>query len=268
MLFTAFAVAHTAYDGHFTDFLGVANALRQTIGYAAGAMAAIILVDASIIGACAVTLASAYAFGDTFEIRHSLHRKASEAKAFYGIYAAQVVAAAAIVLIPRAPLGTITEYVQVLAGVLLPSASVFLLLLCNDTAVLGPWVNRTWLNVVTVVIIGVLVVLSLVLTVNVLFPTLDVPALTLRLFIALAAALGCGGGATLVARNRRMARGGPSDRRAEARDLDRNTWRMPPLALVERPVKTRLRSISLLTLRLYLVAAVVLVAVKLVTTIS
>ena len=35
-------------------------------------------------------------------------------------------------LIPGAPLGVITEAVQALAGVLLPSASVFLLLLCND----------------------------------------------------------------------------------------------------------------------------------------
>ena len=49
--------------------------------------------------------------------------------------------AAAIVLIPGAPLGTITTAVQALAGVLLPSATVFLLLLCNDKAVLGPWTN-------------------------------------------------------------------------------------------------------------------------------
>ena len=41
----------------------------------------------------------------------------------------------------------ITLAVQALAGVLLPSASMFLLLLCNDREVLGPWVNRPWLNV-------------------------------------------------------------------------------------------------------------------------
>ena len=41
-------------------------------------------------------------------------------------------------LIPGAPLGVITEAVQALAGVLLPSATVFLLLLCNDREVLGP----------------------------------------------------------------------------------------------------------------------------------
>ena len=68
---------------------------------------------------------------------HSLHRGIGVAKAFHGSYAAMVLLAAAIVLIPGAPLGTITTAVQALAGVLLPSATVFLLLLCNDKAVLG-----------------------------------------------------------------------------------------------------------------------------------
>jgi len=39
--------------------------------------------------------------------------------------------------------------VQVLAGVLLPSATVFLLLLCNDKPVLGPWANTRLLNAFT-----------------------------------------------------------------------------------------------------------------------
>ena len=45
-------------------------------------------------------------------------------------------------LIPGAPLGVITTAVQALAGVLLPSATVFLLLLCNDRDVFGPWATR------------------------------------------------------------------------------------------------------------------------------
>jgi hypothetical protein len=63
-----------------------------------------------------------------------------------------------------------TEGVQVLAGVLLPSATVFLLLLCNDRAVLGPWVNRRTTNVFTSAVVAVLVTLSVVLTASVLFP--------------------------------------------------------------------------------------------------
>ena len=59
---------------------------------------------------------------------------------------------------------------QTLAGVLLPSATVFLLLLCNDKAVLGPWVNARWLNYFTGAVIAALVVLSVILTASVLFP--------------------------------------------------------------------------------------------------
>jgi len=47
--------------------------------------------------------------------------------------------AASVVLIPNAPLGLITTAVQALAGVLLPSATVFLILPGNDHDVRGPW---------------------------------------------------------------------------------------------------------------------------------
>ena len=57
-----------------------------------------------------------------------------------------------------------------MAGVLLPAATVFLLLLCNDRAVLGPWVNRRGTNVFTSAVITVLVALSAVLTASVVFP--------------------------------------------------------------------------------------------------
>ena len=65
----------------------------------------------------------------------------TDAKGFYAVYALLIAVAAAIVLTPNAPLGLLTVAVQTLAGVLLPSATVFLLLLCNDRAVLGPWVT-------------------------------------------------------------------------------------------------------------------------------
>ena len=132
------------------------------------------LLNAGIIGASAVTLASSYAFGDVFGVKHSLHRYCDGGRGFYLSYSVQVAVAAGIVLIPNAPLGLIVTAVQALAGVLLPSATVFLLLLCNDQAVLGPWVNKPWLNVVASVIVGILVMLSLILAATTLFPTWDV----------------------------------------------------------------------------------------------
>jgi Mn2+/Fe2+ NRAMP family transporter len=186
---TAFAFAGTEFHGHFSDAGGVAHALEQTLGRTAGVLFALVLLNASIIGAGAVTLSTSYAFGDVFGLRHSLHRPPSEAKFFYGSFAAIVACACAIVLIPNAPLGVITTAVQALAGVLLPSASVFLLLLCNDRAVLGPWVNKTWLNVLATLILGVLLMLSAILVVTTVFPHVNVTRLLVVLFAALA--LGC-----------------------------------------------------------------------------
>jgi Mn2+/Fe2+ NRAMP family transporter len=70
-----------------------------------GSVFAIVLLDASIIGAAAVTLAGSYAFGDVFGLKHSLHRGFSDAKPLYLSYTGMVVVAATIVLIPDAPLG-------------------------------------------------------------------------------------------------------------------------------------------------------------------
>src|SRR5207253_7501689 len=105
-----------------------------------------------------------YAIGDVLDLRHSPHRKPTEAKAFYGVYCGLIALAAALVLTPGTPLGLLTNAVQT---VLLPSATVFLLLLCNDRAVLGPWVNRRGLNLFTGAVIAVLVMLSIILTAEV-----------------------------------------------------------------------------------------------------
>jgi hypothetical protein len=67
--------------------------------------------------------------------------------------------AAILVLTPGTPLGLLTNAVQTLA-VLLPSLAVFLLLLGNDNAELGPGVNSRYLNVCTGTVIAILVVLS------------------------------------------------------------------------------------------------------------
>ena len=134
-----------------------------------GVMFAVALIDAALIGASAVSLATAYG-RRRVSARHSLHRKVTDAKGFYAVYGGLIAVAAAVVLIPGSPLGLLTLAVQVLAGVLLPSATVFLMLLCNDKPVLGPWVNNCWVNYFTGAIIAVLIILSVILTVSVLFP--------------------------------------------------------------------------------------------------
>ena len=255
MMATAAAFTLSPEFGAFTDALGTAQGLAAELGPHVGALFALILLDASIIGACAVTLSTSYAFGDVFGLRHSLHRSFGEARVFYGSFTAMVALAAAIVLIPDAPLGLITTAVQALAGVLLPSATVFLILLCNDRDVLGPWVNRTWLNVVAVVIVAALLELSLILVVATLLPDLDVRTVVMVLSALLVVALVAGGLWMWYSQ-----RGQP--RAPSVPAYQRENWRMPPLALLNPPEWSAGRKVAILVLRAYLVVAVLLLLVK------
>ena len=246
MACAAAAFAGRPEFGNFQDAGAVAAGLGKYFGHITGVFFAIALIDASVIGAMAVSLSTAYAIGDVLSLRHSLHRKPKDAKAFYGVYGGLVTLAAALVLIPGTPLGLLTNAVQALAGVLLPSATVFLLLLCNDHAVLGPWVNGRWLNVFTGAVIAVLLMLSIVLTASVLFPDLGEAAILAILgggtlfTLAIAAAL-------LVIRR---------DERAMWTDsFGRMIWRMPPLNQLPPAHMTPLTRIWLSVLRGYLVVA-------------
>src|ERR1022692_720416 len=83
--------------GPFTDAAPRAAGRPAYAGHAAGAVFAVALLDASMIGAFAVSLSTAYAIGDMLGLKHSLHRGVRQAKGFYAMYAALIAVEAAIV---------------------------------------------------------------------------------------------------------------------------------------------------------------------------
>ena len=111
--------------GQFSDAGAVASGLEKYVGPVPAVLFALALLDACLIGAAAVSLSTAYAIGDVLDLRHSLHRKPTEAKGFYVVYCGLIALAPALVLTPGTPLGLLTNAVQTLAGVLLPSTTVF-----------------------------------------------------------------------------------------------------------------------------------------------
>jgi NRAMP (natural resistance-associated macrophage protein)-like metal ion transporter len=255
MAFTAAAFAGHEEFGNFQDAGAVAAGLGKYVGRLAGVFFAVALIDASVIGAMAVSLSTAYAIGDVLSLRHSLHRKPKDAKAFYAVYGGLVALAAALVLTPGTALGLLTNAVQTLAGVLLPSATVFLLLLCNDKAVLGPWVNGRWLNLFTGAVVAALVTLSIILTVSVLYP--DMSETTILAIL--------GGGTVLaacIAAAFLAIRG--EDRASRIDRIGRTTWRMPPLGDLPPSHMTPLTRIWMVVLRLFLVVAGGLLLLRLV----
>ncbi|MEX3818465.1 Nramp family divalent metal transporter [Paraburkholderia sp. BR14262] len=266
MAFTAALFDGKPEFGNFTDAGGVIAGLHKYVGQTSATIFAVALLDASIIGAAAVSLSTAYAIGDVFKVKHSLHRSVLDAKGFYLVYFGIIAVAAALVLIPGSPLGLLTEAVQTLAGVLLPSATVFLLLLCNDKAVLGPWVNSKRLNVFTGAVIAVLVVLSIILTAATVFPDLSGAAI-IKILVG-----GCGLAAAVYAAVElsRKLRGGTVGHDAAPLNKPalkelRNTWRMAPLEDLPAPQHLTLSTrVWMGVLRTYLVVAVGLVIVKVV----
>jgi len=259
MSFTAATFVGTPEFGGFSDAAAVATGMEKHFGRLPGILFAIALIDASIIGACAVSLSTAYAIGDVFAVRHSLHRKPGDAKLFYAVYTGLIVVAAALVLTPGTPLGLLTNLVQSLAGVLLPSATVFLLLLCNDQAVLGPWVNSRKLNVFTAAVIAVLVMLSVILTASVLFPSITETQIIGVLVggSALTVAM------AIVVKMYERWRGGPVAQTARVEQGSRESWRMPALASLAPAKLTLLNRIWMLVLRGYLLVAAGLLLAKL-----
>jgi Mn2+/Fe2+ NRAMP family transporter len=246
MAFAAATFAGRPEFGNFQDAGAVAAGLGKYVGHAAGIFFAVALIVASVIGAMAVSLSTAYAIGDVLSLRHSLHRKPKEAKAFYAVYGGLVTLAAVLVLTPGTPLGLLTNAVQALAGVLLPSATVFLLLLCNDEAVLGPWVNGGPLNVFTGAVIAVLVMLSITLTASVLIPDMGEKTLIALLGGGMVFTLVISAVLLVVRRE---------DRRVWTDAFGRMIWRMQPLDQLPPPHMTPITRIWLSVLRGYLVVA-------------
>ena len=254
---TAYAFTQHPEFGNFADAGAVAAGMNKYVGRLPATLFAVALIISSIIGAAAVSLATAYAVGDVLSLKHSLHRKPADAKGFYAIYFGLIIVAAALVLSPNTPLGLLTSAVQTLAGVLLPSATVFLLLLCNDKAVLGPWVNGPKVNLFTGFIIAMLVMLSIILTASVLFP--QITAGQIKSILAGGSVMGL----VTVIMTMLVKRKKGRERATEAIDTsERDTWRMPPLEQLEPKSMTFLNRIWMGVLRGYLVIAAGLVLVR------
>jgi Mn2+/Fe2+ NRAMP family transporter len=157
----------------FTDPAQMAMQLAGVFGPFLKNAILLLMMNAAVLGTTTISLSSAWAYGEVRGWPHSLQKPLREAPGFYAVYALCVMAAAGLVLIPGAPLQLIILSVQVLAGLMLPSAIIFLQLLLNDKEVLGErFANKRWNNVVNWSIVILLFILSLLLAAQVAAPRL------------------------------------------------------------------------------------------------
>jgi Mn2+/Fe2+ NRAMP family transporter len=146
-----------------------ARALEPLAGHLASTLFGFGFVGAALLAAAIVPLSTAYSVAESFGAPCDVNASLREAPLFYASFVGMVVLAAALVLIPGAPLVQILFLSQALNAVLLLVLLPFMRRLARDPDVMGAHViGRTdrWLTGITLALVAVSVGTLAVLTVT------------------------------------------------------------------------------------------------------
>ncbi|HEV2617286.1 MAG TPA: Nramp family divalent metal transporter [Candidatus Acidoferrales bacterium] len=157
------ATLHATGHTHIADAADAAKALTPLAGKFAAGLFAFGLLNASLFAASILPLSTAHVICEGLGFEAGIDHKFRDARIFYGLYTALIVAGAGIILLPKAPLVKILLLSQVGNGIWLPIVLVFILLLVNRKSLMGEHVNGTVFNVVAWTISIAMIVLTLVL---------------------------------------------------------------------------------------------------------
>lgn len=151
-----------------SDAGDAARALEPLAGHLAATLFGLGFVGAALLAAAIVPLSTAYSVSEGFGRRCDINDTFRQAPLFYSSFGTTVLVAAALVLIPRAPLVPILFLSQALNAVLLLVLLPFMRRLARDPAVMGEYApGRTGrlLTGATVALVAVSVAALGVLTV-------------------------------------------------------------------------------------------------------
>jgi NRAMP (natural resistance-associated macrophage protein)-like metal ion transporter len=129
-----------------TDVAQAAVALAPFAGKSAALLFAIGLINASLLSAAILPLATSYNICEGLGFESGIDKRFSEAPIFYWLYTFLVFGGAAVVLIPNLPLLKLMLYSQLANGILLPFVVVYMLLLVNRPRLMGTFKNKLWQN--------------------------------------------------------------------------------------------------------------------------
>jgi NRAMP (natural resistance-associated macrophage protein)-like metal ion transporter len=146
--------------GEINDAAEAAVALRPFAGQFASLLFGIGLVNASVLSAAILPLATAYNICEGMGFESGVDKRFSEAKVFYSLYTFLIVLGAGAVLIPNMPLLKVILLSQVANGVLIPFVLIFMLMLINRKALMGEMRNRRWQNIIAWTTATVMIVLT------------------------------------------------------------------------------------------------------------
>jgi NRAMP (natural resistance-associated macrophage protein)-like metal ion transporter len=149
--FIVVACGATIYHSNHPEISDVAQAavaLRPFAGKFASLLFAAGLINASLMSATVLPLATSYNVCEGLGFESGVDKRFSEAPIFYWLYTLLIGGGAGIVLIPHLPLLKFILYSQVANGILIPFVLVYMLLLVNRPRLMGNFRNRGWQNAV------------------------------------------------------------------------------------------------------------------------
>src|SRR5215469_1855825 len=149
--FIVVACAATLYKsghGEITDVGQAALALRPFAGRFASLLFAIGLINASLLSAAILPLATAYNICEGLGFESGVEKRFSEAPIFYWLYTLLIASGAGFVLIPQLPLLKVLLLSQVANGVLLPFVLFYMLTLINRKRIMQEFTNNVWQNAI------------------------------------------------------------------------------------------------------------------------
>jgi len=117
------------------------------------------LFVASVFSATILPLATAFYVCEAFGFEAGINKKLHEAPQFYALFAFIMTVAVIIILLPNAPLITITIWSQVINAMLLPVVLISMILMVNNEKTMGPHANngsQTAVGGTTTVVLAVL----------------------------------------------------------------------------------------------------------------
>lgn len=157
------ATIHKAGLGALEDPAEAAVALRPFAGQFASFLFGVGLVNASVLSAAILPLATAYNVCEGLGFESGVDKSFREARVFYTLYTALIGVGAATVLIPGIPLLKVILLSQVANGILLPFVLVFMLILVNRRDLMGSMCNRRAGNLIAGTLTVVMIILTLLL---------------------------------------------------------------------------------------------------------
>lgn len=133
---------------------GFPDALAKVSGNAVATVFALGLIEAGAVAILTISASTGYAAGECVGVTHSFNSPPRRARLFYGANITVALIAAAIILIPGAPLLSIALNANALATVLLPVTLVFMIMLASDRRLMGTWANKPWTNRIAIAIVA------------------------------------------------------------------------------------------------------------------